>query len=128
MNMFKELQAFRQVKKYLASSNGTEGPEKQIKLLETMEVNIDAIKSKIDFLTAFSIDNSDTGINNEELRKVSVKRSSFAIVQNLKEDIFKSSKIEQYKNDDESINSSSEIGASLHLIMNRLVEDRKSVV
>ena len=48
--LFEELRKFRNAKRYVLSNDGSDPTDKQITMLETMEVNMDDLKEKIDTL------------------------------------------------------------------------------
>ena len=48
--LFQSLSRFRELKRYVLSHDGTDATDKQITVLETMEVNIDDLRSKLEIL------------------------------------------------------------------------------
>ena len=48
--LFESLSRFRELKRYVLSHDGTDATDKQITVLETMEVNIDDLRSKLEIL------------------------------------------------------------------------------
>ena len=48
--IIQSLSRFRELKRYVLSHDGTDATDKQIALLETMEVNIDDLRSKLEIL------------------------------------------------------------------------------
>ena len=48
--LFESLSRFRELKRYVLSHDGSDATDKQITVLETMEVNIDDLRSKLEIL------------------------------------------------------------------------------
>lgn len=78
IRLFDELRQFRGVKKYINTHDGADSMDKQITILETMEINIDDIRSKIDAMQSLTSGEAAPVVQIQNLVSPSASTSSSA--------------------------------------------------